>query len=579
MAATNDHESSTAALSTSLPVTSAVAVIRANPEQSKHLETATMRVHGMWVDFVNLRAEEYSADSRIPALTGACGSPAQDAERRDFTMNALFYNVSSGAVEDWTGAGLSDLAAGTLRTPADPRTTFRDDPLRILRALRFSARFSFTMVPALRAAASEPALHVALAQKVSRERIGNELDAMLGGARPLSAARVILAFDLVDSLFIAEDGGNGSGSGSSSGNVPLLVSGTPLGFDDEADDAVAATPLAPLAPFHWQSSSKCVVEGLHAVLTASPPLRALVESCSPDELQALPGLASASAPAPTSAASDTSAMVEDECASVTAACAHSPYISLPAAVAAAAAQHGVESLADALEAPPGAGGDHAAAVRRTLLYATLLFPLAPLHVQGRRSRMESFVFATLGERLKRKHRDAEAAVAVQAGARALRRLLLHSSAAAADRTSVGRVLRDVCRGWWPASLAVSAAWAAAGLVNASNGSASAAYNGSGGGSTAALPSVDAARLRAIADEHVALAARIRGEWRLDGVWRVRPLLDGKQLMAQLGLSAGPALKAVIDSLADWQLEHPDAGPADAAAYLAATRARGLEGSV
>ena len=178
-----------------------VAVIRANPEQSKHLETATMRLHGSWVDFVNLRAEAYEPGSRIPSATPA-GSAAQDAERRDFTMNALFYNVSSGAVEDWTGAGLADLAAGTLRTPADPRSTFRDDPLRILRALRFAARFGFAMVPALRAAACEPALHTALAQKVSRERIGNELDAMLGGARPLSAARVLHAFGLWSGILI-----------------------------------------------------------------------------------------------------------------------------------------------------------------------------------------------------------------------------------------------------------------------------------------------------------------------------------------------------------------------------------------
>ena len=62
------------------------------------------------MDLVNLRSETYAADSRIPTV--AFGSAADDASRRDLTINALFFNVNAAAVEDWTGLGLTDLRAG-----------------------------------------------------------------------------------------------------------------------------------------------------------------------------------------------------------------------------------------------------------------------------------------------------------------------------------------------------------------------------------------------------------------------------------------------------------------------------------
>lgn len=68
-----------------------VGVIKSNPDQSKHLETATVRVLGFEVDFVNLRAEEYT-DSRIPVMR--IGTAEEDALRRDLTINALFYNIN-----------------------------------------------------------------------------------------------------------------------------------------------------------------------------------------------------------------------------------------------------------------------------------------------------------------------------------------------------------------------------------------------------------------------------------------------------------------------------------------------------
>jgi tRNA nucleotidyltransferase (CCA-adding enzyme) len=127
-----------------------VGVIQANPEQSKHLETATTRVLDAWLDFAHLRTEVYEPGSRIP--TAAIGTPEQDAFRRDLTFNALFYNLNEGAIEDFTGRGVADLEAGVVRTPLPPRETFLDDPLRVLRCVRFAARFGFRIEAGVRAA-------------------------------------------------------------------------------------------------------------------------------------------------------------------------------------------------------------------------------------------------------------------------------------------------------------------------------------------------------------------------------------------------------------------------------------------
>ncbi|ETL36104.1 hypothetical protein L917_11729 [Phytophthora nicotianae] len=183
----------------------AVGVIKANPDQSKHLETATMQIgeNMGWVDFVNLRAETYaSEDNRIPTVE--IGTPQQDAERRDFTINSLFYNLATKQVEDYTGRGIEDLRNGRLRTPLEPRVTFLDDPLRVLRAVRFASRFNCTLEDDLRAAAQLEEVRVALIRKVSRERVGKELSGMLRGsaAHPERALCLLHDLHLCESVFL-----------------------------------------------------------------------------------------------------------------------------------------------------------------------------------------------------------------------------------------------------------------------------------------------------------------------------------------------------------------------------------------
>ena len=219
--------------------TSTIGVIAANPEQSKHLETATCRVLDHWIDFVHLRTEVYEPGSRIPRVTFgtalqvrcvpakaaiACTSVhatsctirysrtiapsiphvalSQDAERRDFTVNALFFNLSDACVEDMTGRGCEDLAAHVLRTPLPPRTTFLDDPLRVMRAVRFAARLRFQLLPEVRSAACDEDVRAALAAKISRERIGKEVEGMLTGASPVLAMRMLRELQLLGAVLL-----------------------------------------------------------------------------------------------------------------------------------------------------------------------------------------------------------------------------------------------------------------------------------------------------------------------------------------------------------------------------------------
>ncbi|KAK6531224.1 CCA tRNA nucleotidyltransferase, mitochondrial [Arthrobotrys megalospora] len=163
--------------------------IESNPEKSKHLETATTKILGLDIDFVNLRSETYSDDSRIPQMQ--FGTPTEDALRRDACVNALFYNLMTQQVEDFTERGLSDLSARVLRTPLPPVQTFKDDPLRVLRLIRFASRLSFTITPDVEKAMQIPEIKTALKQKISRERVGVEVEKMLYGEHPFEALDII----------------------------------------------------------------------------------------------------------------------------------------------------------------------------------------------------------------------------------------------------------------------------------------------------------------------------------------------------------------------------------------------------
>ncbi|PVG04799.1 hypothetical protein CPB86DRAFT_692433 [Serendipita vermifera] len=176
--------------------------IASNPEQSKHLATTRLKILGVEVDLVNLRSETYSSESRIPVIE--FGSPQRDAERRDLTINALFYNTHTREIEDFTGKGIEDLQAGRVRTPLVPKATFEDDPLRILRCVRFASRLAFDVDERIAEAARDKGIQAVLATKISRERIGEEMDKMMQGRPdPLYAIQLLHDFGLLSSIFIA----------------------------------------------------------------------------------------------------------------------------------------------------------------------------------------------------------------------------------------------------------------------------------------------------------------------------------------------------------------------------------------
>lgn len=164
--------------------------IEKNPEKSKHLETATTKIFGLDIDLVNLRKETYSDDSRNPQIE--IGTPEEDALRRDATVNALFYNIHTDTIEDFTGKGLQDMENKIIRTPLAPYQTFKDDPLRVLRLIRFASRLGYTIDSDTEEAMKIEDIKVALKAKITQERIGVEMEKTLRGMILQGLSYVIL---------------------------------------------------------------------------------------------------------------------------------------------------------------------------------------------------------------------------------------------------------------------------------------------------------------------------------------------------------------------------------------------------
>ncbi|KAH7395111.1 hypothetical protein DE146DRAFT_615462 [Phaeosphaeria sp. MPI-PUGE-AT-0046c] len=173
--------------------------IEANPEKSKNLETATTRIMGIDLDLVNLRKETYNEVSRNPEME--FGTAEEDAMRRDATVNAMFYNLHTCQVEDFTQRGHDDMAAKIIRTPLEPTQTFKDDPLRVLRLIRFASRLDYVIEPETAKAMGNPEIQDVLKIKISRERVGIELEKMLKGPRPRMALDFIKRFGLYRTVF------------------------------------------------------------------------------------------------------------------------------------------------------------------------------------------------------------------------------------------------------------------------------------------------------------------------------------------------------------------------------------------
>jgi tRNA nucleotidyltransferase/poly(A) polymerase len=115
--------------------------ICSKPVIYRNFGTALIIVDGRKIELVMTRSENYRAENRKPVVQSA--SLIEDIQRRDFTVNTLLMDIVSGQVLDLSGYALSDIKSGIIRTTSDPDTTFKDDPLRMLRAVRFAGQLNF----------------------------------------------------------------------------------------------------------------------------------------------------------------------------------------------------------------------------------------------------------------------------------------------------------------------------------------------------------------------------------------------------------------------------------------------------
>ena len=197
--AQTDAQSNKAGTSDKSKIVGGLHKIEVNPEKSKHLETVTTRILGLDIDLVNLRKETYTEESRNPQME--FGSPEEDALRRDATVNAMFYNLNTRQIEDFTGKGHDDMKAKIIRTPLEPYQTFKDDPLRVLRLIRFASRLGYVIESSAEDCMKDAGIKDALRAKISRERVGIELEKMLRGPDPYMAVSLIQRLDLYSTIF------------------------------------------------------------------------------------------------------------------------------------------------------------------------------------------------------------------------------------------------------------------------------------------------------------------------------------------------------------------------------------------
>ena len=174
--------------------------VHSNVSVFKNFGTAMLRYKGIEVEFVGARKESYRRDSRKPIVED--GTLEDDQLRRDFTINAMAFSLQKedfGALVDPFG-GIRDLASGIIRTPLDPDTTYSDDPLRMVRAIRFATKLStpeqsFTIVPESLESISRNRQRMEI---LSKERIVEELNKILVTPRPSIGFRLLDQTGLLD---------------------------------------------------------------------------------------------------------------------------------------------------------------------------------------------------------------------------------------------------------------------------------------------------------------------------------------------------------------------------------------------
>ncbi len=164
----------------------------------KNFGTAQFNYKDLDIEFVGARKESYQEDSRKPAIE--VGSLSDDQKRRDFTINALAIDLrkeSFGQLID-PFDGLADLEKGILKTPLDPNTTYSDDPLRMMRAIRFATQLNFQIE---RASLEAILANASRLQIISQERIMDELNKIILSDCPSRGFELLLSTKLLHEFF------------------------------------------------------------------------------------------------------------------------------------------------------------------------------------------------------------------------------------------------------------------------------------------------------------------------------------------------------------------------------------------
>ncbi|MEY4113774.1 MAG: hypothetical protein RLZ76_467, partial [Bacteroidota bacterium] len=174
----------------------------------KNYGTAHVRIGKYDVEFVGARKESYLQHSRNPIVEA--GTLQDDQERRDFTINALAFSVDSlqltvnsqqstvNLIDPFNGIG--DLENKIIRTPLSPEKTFSDDPLRMMRAIRFASQLNFSIDPNTLQGIHDSAHRISI---ISQERITDELNKILMSDKPSVGLDLLYTCGLLKLIFPA----------------------------------------------------------------------------------------------------------------------------------------------------------------------------------------------------------------------------------------------------------------------------------------------------------------------------------------------------------------------------------------
>ncbi len=164
----------------------------------KTFGTAMFMYKDMQVEFVGARKESYTNDSRNPQVSP--GSIADDQNRRDFTINAMAISLQAADYGEFIDPfdGVKDLENQIIRTPLDPDITFADDPLRMMRAIRFATQLNFSILPETLDAIARNASRISI---ISMERISEELNKIIMAEKPSAGFYLLDNTGLLELIF------------------------------------------------------------------------------------------------------------------------------------------------------------------------------------------------------------------------------------------------------------------------------------------------------------------------------------------------------------------------------------------